>query len=241
MAYSDALRSASVTWEQAADLIDGVATTHNFAVCTGSSNAYVATLDPAPTAYYDGMLIRVVWNHTNTGSPTINVNSLGAKDIYRVSAGAIVTANWCINGYTALLLYRTSIGAFVYLNEPVPFMFGPFDYRDSLTIQPSITYDMAVGGWASYLVSSLNIVGKRYAVGLSVRMNAALSAGSLTVTLYESGSSTSKSLTLSSGTGTSGTITPEFLADNSYVGLRLTTNGSFSTTATGVVACIWMI
>lgn len=48
---------------------------------TGSSNAYVATYSPAPSAYVTGQLYPVITNFANTGAATINVNGLGAKTI----------------------------------------------------------------------------------------------------------------------------------------------------------------
>lgn len=50
----------------------------NYAVATGSSNAYAIDLSPAPDAYGDGLIIFFKANHDNTGAATLNVNSLGA-------------------------------------------------------------------------------------------------------------------------------------------------------------------
>lgn len=52
-----------------------------YATSTGSANTYIITLDPAPTAYIDGMGVVVKINVQNTGASTINVNGLGAKSI----------------------------------------------------------------------------------------------------------------------------------------------------------------
>lgn len=52
-----------------------------YATSTGSANTYIVTLDPAPTAYIDGMGVVVKINVQNTGASTINVNGLGAKSI----------------------------------------------------------------------------------------------------------------------------------------------------------------
>ncbi|MFU0784320.1 hypothetical protein [Clostridium sp.] len=52
-----------------------------YAVDTGTANAYVVTLNPAPTAYVDGMAITVKIKTANTGASTLNVNSLGTKSI----------------------------------------------------------------------------------------------------------------------------------------------------------------
>ena len=53
-----------------------------FATDAGSTDAYAITLVPAPTKYWNGMRISFRANTANTGSATLNVNSLGAKTIY---------------------------------------------------------------------------------------------------------------------------------------------------------------
>lgn len=52
-----------------------------YVVDTGTVNAYVVALNPAPTAYADGMAVTVKIKTANTGASTLNVNSLGAKSI----------------------------------------------------------------------------------------------------------------------------------------------------------------
>lgn len=47
----------------------------------GSGNAYTITCSPTPSAYAAGQAFRFIANHSNTGASTLNVNSLGAKDI----------------------------------------------------------------------------------------------------------------------------------------------------------------
>ena len=48
---------------------------------SGSSGTYAITCTPAPTAYAAGQIFRFIANHTNSGAATLNVNSLGAKNI----------------------------------------------------------------------------------------------------------------------------------------------------------------
>ena len=64
----------------------------------GAANTYTATLNPAPTAYTEGMALAVKINADNTGASTINVNNLGAKSIKKpngndVSAGNLKTGS----------------------------------------------------------------------------------------------------------------------------------------------------
>lgn len=62
-----------------------------YATATGSANTYAVTLNPALTAYSDGVAIAVKINVNNTGASTININSLGAKSI-RDSKGSVLTS-----------------------------------------------------------------------------------------------------------------------------------------------------
>lgn len=63
------------------DLRKDVITRGDYAVATGSANAYILALDAQIVAYETGMCILMKANHTITGSPTINVNSIGVKNI----------------------------------------------------------------------------------------------------------------------------------------------------------------
>lgn len=55
-----------------------------YAADGGSTDAYVVSLDPAPTAYSEGMTIVFKANTANTGAATLNVNSLGEKTIKKL-------------------------------------------------------------------------------------------------------------------------------------------------------------
>lgn len=54
-----------------------------FAADAGSNDTYAVTLDPAPTAYTNGLMVTFKANTANTGAATLNVNGLGAKTIKR--------------------------------------------------------------------------------------------------------------------------------------------------------------
>jgi hypothetical protein len=73
----------------------------NYFTDGGSANAYVISTvgsKRAPTAYFDGMMVRFRAANNNTGSSTVNVSALGVKDIKKadgttaLSAGDITTA-----------------------------------------------------------------------------------------------------------------------------------------------------
>lgn len=60
----------------------------------GSTNAYTITYTPALAAYISGERYSFVANADNTGSATVNINSLGAKTLRKVtSAGKVALAS----------------------------------------------------------------------------------------------------------------------------------------------------
>ena len=87
-----------------------------FAVDTGSANAYVVTLAPAPIALVDGMVQRVKITHTNTGASNLNIGlgnnaivaggaplaggELVASGYYEFTYGAAISS-WQITGQSA--------------------------------------------------------------------------------------------------------------------------------------------
>ena len=54
-----------------------------FAKDAGSTDAYAITLVPTLPNYYNGLHVRFMANTANTGTATLNINSLGAKTIYK--------------------------------------------------------------------------------------------------------------------------------------------------------------
>jgi len=77
------------------------------------TDTYVATLSPALAAYTTGMLVLVKVDTVNTGACTLNLNSLGAKNI-KTSSGADPANSDLVAGGASLLVYSDSI--FVLLN-----------------------------------------------------------------------------------------------------------------------------
>jgi len=61
----------------------------SYAVDSVGTDSYAVTLDPVPTAYVAGMTIRVLFGTANTGAATIDVNSLGVKNITKNGAVAL--------------------------------------------------------------------------------------------------------------------------------------------------------
>lgn len=104
MTYADAfnLRLTSLNYNNVADAIDGVLSRANGGTTAGTSTAYTATCTPAWTAYEQGRIIAVVPNTDNTGSTTLNVNSLGVRTIKYKNQNLI--GGEMLNGVTAFLV-----------------------------------------------------------------------------------------------------------------------------------------
>lgn len=77
----------------------------NGGTATGSSNAYAISPSPAITAYASGQEFTWIANFTNTGSCTLNVNSLGVKTL-KDSYGNALSANSIISGQTVKTYYN---------------------------------------------------------------------------------------------------------------------------------------
>jgi hypothetical protein len=79
----------------------------DYAPDTGSTNAYVTTPSPAPSAYVTGVKYCFRAASANTGACTINISGLGAKSIVK-AAGGITTAlvaNDILSGQMCILMY----------------------------------------------------------------------------------------------------------------------------------------
>ena len=58
--------------------------TIDYAADAGGDDTYEVTLDPVPSAYFNGMRVLFKPTTANTGAATLNVNSLGAKTIKKL-------------------------------------------------------------------------------------------------------------------------------------------------------------
>lgn len=96
--------------EHSADTVSHVP----YAVATGVANTYAVTLNPAPTAYVDGMAVSVKIPVDSTGTSTLNVNGLGAKALKKANGNDVT--NLKANGvYT--FRYNASTGNFILQGE----------------------------------------------------------------------------------------------------------------------------
>jgi len=65
--------------------------TINYCADAGANDTYACSLDPAIVAYTEGACYTFKANTANTGAATINLNSVGAKDIKKVQGGVTTT------------------------------------------------------------------------------------------------------------------------------------------------------
>ncbi len=75
-----------------------------YAASTTAANTYTASISPTPFTYTTGMRVSIKFSNHNTGASTINLNSMGAKDIKRVDGGSL-SINDILDGMIADLRY----------------------------------------------------------------------------------------------------------------------------------------
>ena len=88
--------------------------TYQYAVSSSSANTYTATLTPVPTSYQQGMLVSIKITNGNTGSATLNLNSIGTVSIY--SFGSALVGGEMPSGHVARFLYD---GTYFVLLNPI--------------------------------------------------------------------------------------------------------------------------
>lgn len=73
-----------------------------FGTTGGSANTYTLALSPPLTAYVEGVAVAVKIHAANTGSATININGLGAKNILDSKGNAVLSGKLMANGVYSL-------------------------------------------------------------------------------------------------------------------------------------------
>lgn len=76
----------------------------NHAADTGSANAYAVAPSPPITAYATGQIFTLKPGNANTGASTVNVNSVGTKNI-KLTDGSSLPANAMLTTGTYILFY----------------------------------------------------------------------------------------------------------------------------------------
>src|SRR5437879_2293056 len=82
----------------------------NYGPDNGTVNALVITLTSPPASYIDGMNFSTKILVTNTGASTLNVNSLGVKNIYD-EAGNTLKAGTLVAGQIITFVYNSSLNS----------------------------------------------------------------------------------------------------------------------------------
>lgn len=127
---------------------------YSYVADTGAANAYVMTLSPAPTAYTAGLTIYMKAANANTGAATINVNSLGVKNI-KLANGSDPHANAILTGG----LYRLSY-------DGTNFQISNPSYMATTSAVQNGSYNYAVdGGSANAYTMTLSPAITAYAAG----------------------------------------------------------------------------
>ena len=121
MTYADNynIRTTSVKFNDVADALDGLITRNYAGLTTGTSTAYIATPSPAWDAYTTSGLVVIIPHVTNSGAATINISSLGTRDLRignaPIAAGVLQQNVPTIMAYTGtyfeVLLQNVSIPA----------------------------------------------------------------------------------------------------------------------------------
>lgn len=100
----------------------------------GTSTAYTASATPQVYGYYDGLLVSCRTHTASGASPTINIDSVGAKPIVTPSDNAII-ANEIPSGALLTLAYDSNFDAFVLVNQPR----SVIDYTPTISAGGSMT------------------------------------------------------------------------------------------------------
>lgn len=103
----------------------------SFYTDTGAADVYLGTVigtNQSPPAYVNGMEVEFVVGNTNTGASTLNVNSLGVKNITATaSAGTLVAGDF------ARLRYNTGSGEFDIVSTTTPTAASAISFSNGTT------------------------------------------------------------------------------------------------------------
>ena len=96
------------------------------------TDTYTATITGV-TAYSDADAYLIRFTNGNTTGATLNINSLGAKTLYRNNDGALIGGD-IINGGEMLCIYNTSLNGFQLIGTAPNSLFAYVTNADSVTI-----------------------------------------------------------------------------------------------------------
>lgn len=113
----------------------------NYGVDSGTANHYILALTPTVNALYDGMKVRWVPAHTNTGASDLQIGSAAAKTILRPNGGALLAGDIVSTGI-AEAMYVQAADKFYLIMAPA--LVG-VPTRQVLTSGSGATYTTPVG------------------------------------------------------------------------------------------------
>lgn len=120
-----------------------------YQVSTGSANAYALSATQSITAYATGQTFSFIPNFTNTGTATLNVDSVGAKEILRPD-GSGLTSGDIKNGQMVVVAYSGVDDAFK--------MLSPVHRAGAGLLRQLVTVSTSGHGAASKTVTSTSAV-----------------------------------------------------------------------------------
>lgn len=184
----------------------------------GSANAQTITLSPAITGYVSGMTVRFKAGFTNTGSATLNVNSVGAVTITKLDGRALSTGEIIANQIIEVTYDGTN---FLLTNKANVIKLGDFIVPNVSGTTADIS--MTLGNVAN--ATDIYIPHSMYVSFITCASFALLTAGSVTFSLFKNGGSTGKQLTVSSGSQYAiSTFAPE-LYSSQVIGMKYALSG----------------
>lgn len=92
--------------------------TSDYVIDTGAANAYVIAPSPAITAYTTGQVFTFKATNTNTTASTINVNGLGAKNIFKNGTLALIAGDIVNTGLYEIQYDGTQFQMLSQLSKP---------------------------------------------------------------------------------------------------------------------------
>lgn len=133
---------------------------------SGAANAYVLspqTDREAPGVYFNGMLCEFIVNITNTGASTVNVASLGSKNI-KMPDGTDLSGGTLFSGQRVLLMYDGTNFIFIGARgqdgaaAPLSFAFAA-DADDTLTAAENLYSRIEIAGSTLTATRALSVSG----------------------------------------------------------------------------------
>lgn len=215
---------------------------------SGSSTAYTATLSPVPTSLTNGMVVRVKIGLANTTTtPTLNVNSLGAKTIVKGVNTALVASDIGAGMYCTFI-YDSTNTVWV-LQSPIstavtPSFYGVFKNGNTTKQCTDASTTQTIAHGVGYTPKRVNI----YAV---FQTTASTTAIPYAYTVYNGTTQTSFSYAsynsnanefntdfrIAANTGESGYQTGVVTVDSTNISIAWTKTGTISTSR--IYSIIW--